>query len=101
MVEANTRTFADNWTGTGLIGGAGDAETICLDVGEYMESELVDMGAADVELLQNNYDPSGDNVLLRWRTGATPAACLAAAWTNYVGIFTSLGIVQVRLESTL
>ena len=98
--EANTATFTGNWTGTGEISGAGDAETICLSVGEYMESEVIVTGTLTVELLQNNY-AAGDDVLLRYRHGASEAACLAASWTNYTGVFDSLGYVQVRLESTL
>lgn len=101
VVEDNTRTLAYHWTGTGTISGSGDAEKVCLDAGEYEESEVVETGAVTVELLQNFYDPSGDDVLLRYRHGNTEANCLAAAWNNYTVPFASLGFVQVRLESTL
>lgn len=98
VVEDNVSTFTDNWTGTGEISGVGNAETICLESGEYMESEVVVTGALSVELLQNNYDVTGDDVVMKYRTGASEAACLAAAWTDYTVIFESLGYVQVRLE---
>ena len=65
-----------------------------------MESEVIVTGTITVELLQNNY-AAGDTVLLRYRTGASEAACLAASWSNYTVPFGSLGYVQVRLESTL
>ena len=95
------RDFTGNWTGTGTINGAGDAETICLNAGEYMESEVIETGVVTVELLQNNYDITGDDVLLRYRHGNSEANCLLAAWNDYVAPFVSLGFVQVRLESTL
>jgi hypothetical protein len=55
VLEDNTRTFADNWTGTGTISGEGDAETICLAPGEYRESEVVYTGERTVELELNHY----------------------------------------------
>jgi hypothetical protein len=72
-----------------------------MDAGEYMESEVVNTGVKFVELLQNNYDITGDDVLLKYRHGATEVACLASAWNNYTVPFLSLGYVQVRIESTL
>jgi hypothetical protein len=66
-----------------------------------MEGEIVDTGTYTVTIYQNKYDVSGDDVTLRYRHGATPAACLAASWNDYTVPFTSLGYVQLRLESTL
>lgn len=100
MLEDNIRTFADNWTGTGTIGGSGNAETICLSTGEAMDSEMVYTGTVSVELAQNVYS-AGDTILLRYRHGATVAACEAAEWVTYANPFVSLGYVQVRVESTL
>ena len=65
-----------------------------------MISEIVNTGAIEVEILQNNY-ASGDDVTLEYRHGATKAACLAASWNSYTAHFTSLGYVQVRVTSTL
>jgi hypothetical protein len=101
VVESNIRDFSGNWTGTGAISGSGDAETICLESGEYMISEVVNTGAYTVHLFQNLYDGTGDDVDLDYRHGATQAACEAAAWNNYTVPFTSLGYVQIRLTSTL
>ena len=64
-----------------------------------MESDIVDTGAFLVTLFQNLYDGTGDDVTLRYRHGATPAACVAAAWNAYTVPFVSLGFVQVRLEA--
>lgn len=94
------RTFAGNWSGTGAIENAGDLERVALESGEYMASEIVDTGARTVELDYNHYR-AGDAILLRYRHGATPGDCAAAAWVNYTVPFISLGYVQVRLESTL
>lgn len=93
--------FSGNWSGTGTIENAGDAERIALNSGEFMKSNIVNTGANDVTLLQNNYDPTGDNVTLQYRTAATAAGIAAAAWNNYTIPFTSSGFVQLRITSTL
>lgn len=100
VTEDQTRSFASHWTGTGTAAGADDAETLCLSAGETMDSEVVNTGAVAVKLLLNAY-AAGDTPALKFRHGATRAACEAASWTAYTGPFTSLGYVQVRLESTL
>ncbi|MHC4498507.1 MAG: LamG-like jellyroll fold domain-containing protein [Planctomycetota bacterium] len=102
VLEANIRNFSGNWTGTGQIfnPGVADIEYVRLQAGEYMISEIWDTGDQIVELLQNVY-AVGDDVDLDYRHGATPAACVAAGWNNYVGKFVSLGYVQVRITSTL
>ena len=101
MVEDNVRTFTDNWTGTGAIEGAADAEKLALETTEYMISEVVNTGARHVELLQNNYDETGDNVTMEYRHGATQVACEAEEWIAYAVPFESLGYVQIRMTSTL
>ena len=101
VTESNIRSYAVNWTGTGGISGINDAEKIGLHVGEYMVSEVVNTGVRTVELLQNNYDITGDDVNLDYRHGATEVACEAAAWNDYSVPFVSLGFVQIRLTSTL
>ena len=97
VLEENTRTFTDNWTGTGTIENAGDAERLALDAGEYMISETVNTGTFTIQLLQNEY-AAGDTVTLKYRTGADQAACEAADWTEYAAPFDSLGFVQVRVD---
>lgn len=101
VTEANTRAFAGNWTGTGDISSSGDGETIDINAGEYMESEVVNTGIKTVELDQNHYDITGDTVKLEYRHGATIVDCEAAGWNDYTIPFLSLGFVQVRIESTL
>jgi hypothetical protein len=65
-----------------------------------MDSEVVNTGAVAIKLLQNVY-AAGDTVALKYRHGASQAACEAAGWLTYTEPFTSLGFVQVRMESTL
>jgi hypothetical protein len=66
-----------------------------------MISEVVDTGAYTVTLLQNNYDPLGDDVVLDYRHSATIGGIGAASWNNYTVPFLSLGFVQIRVTSTL
>jgi len=65
-----------------------------------MESEIVDTDVLLVTLFQNLYDPTGDDAVMKYRHGATPAACVAAAWNTYTVPFISLGYVQIRLEAS-
>lgn len=92
--------FQGNWTGTALITGSGDAEKILFDAGENLQlaSWNLGSGTATIELdkYQSGYDGS---ITVKYRTGATKAACEAAGWTTYSGSFTSLGWVGVRLET--
>ena len=96
------RDFNGNWTGTGDIEnpGVADIERLALGSGENMVSEVVDTGAVDVLILYNVY-AAGDNVDLDYRHGNSVATCQVAGWNNYVGSFTSLGYVQVKVASTL
>lgn len=100
VLEQNTRTFADNWTGTGTIENSGDTERLALNTTEYMESEVVNTGIHTIILIQNNY-AAGDSVLIKYRHGVDEAACLAATFNDYISPFDSLGFVQVRVESTI
>ena len=59
---------------------------------------MVDTGADTVTLFQNLYDGTGDDAVMKYRHGATPAECVVAAWNTYTVPFASLGYVQVRLE---
>jgi Ni/Co efflux regulator RcnB len=99
-LETNVLTFSGNWAGTGEISGANDAEKICMDAGEYMESGVVNTGNRMVELDQNHY-AAGDTIKLEYRHDTTEVDCLLAAWNDYTIPFLSLGYVQVRIESTL
>ena len=81
--------------------GAGDAEVLELNTLELMVGEVVNTGAYTVTLLQNNYDPTGDDVTMEYRHGDSSAACQAAGWNAYVASFESLGYVQIRMTSTL
>jgi len=97
--EGNVRTFAGNWTGTGVISGSSDSEKILLSTGNYMQSEIVNTGANRIELFQNKYDLSASG-LLKYRSGSNVVNCEAAEWQSYTGSFVSTGYAQIRVEST-
>jgi hypothetical protein len=52
--QLNIRTFSGNWTGTGSVDGTGDNERLKLAPGQYMESEVVQIGGT-VEFKKNFY----------------------------------------------
>ena len=101
VLETNVRDFSGNWTGTGAISGAGDAETLDLETTEFMISEVVNTSTDTVELLQNEYDPTGDDVDMDYRHGNSKENCEGAGWNDYSVPFVSLGYVQIRMTSTL
>lgn len=102
VLETTVRNIQHNWDGTGDIvnPGVADTEAMALASGEYMIGEITYTGAVDITITYNVY-AAGDNINLDYRHGATPAACEAAGWNDYVAAFTSLGYVQARVTSTL
>jgi hypothetical protein len=99
VTEDNVLTFTGHWTGDGSITGAGDAEQIELDDTETMQtSSVVNTGAVTVTLQKNKYGSGDASVVLKYRTGATVAACQAAGWSTYTVPFASSGYAQVRVE---
>lgn len=102
VTETNVRDFSGNWTGTGSVSGAGDAEILSLDAGEYMESEVVNSGSETITVTKDKYGSGGmgtAGITVKYRTGATVAVCEAASWTAYSTPFSSLGYFQVRVEN--
>jgi hypothetical protein len=98
VTEDNIREFFGNWTGTGTITGSGDNEQIELEVGQWMESEVVDtLGVDRLLVIQNKYQ-SGDTFTVKWRTAATKDGVLSATWNTYSVDFESLGYCQLRVE---
>jgi hypothetical protein len=63
-----------------------------------MISEVVNTGAYEVTLLQNEYN-TGDAGDMDYRHGATQEACEGASWNDYTVPFTSLGFVQIRMQN--
>jgi len=99
VIETNVRTFASNWTGTGaILNGDPDAERMELNSGEYFDSEYVNTGIRYVELLQNYYNPLGDDVTMSYKTGDTTENCDLDVWHTYVSPFISAGIVKIRMS---
>lgn len=95
--EDETRTFVNNWSGTGNISGSGDSEQIGLAPGQYVESELLNVGSKFVYLEQDKYG-SGNSVTIKYKQGSTPALCEADSWHTYSAIFLCEGFVKIRLE---
>lgn len=100
VLEANTRTFASNWTGTGAIENSGNTERLALEAGENMESEDWQTGALSVTISLNVY-AAGDAVTVQYKTAASQGDLAGASYNAYAGEFESLGWVKVKVISTL
>ena len=100
MKETNVRDFTGNWTGTGTIEGVDDAEKIKLDDTEYMESEVVFTGVRTMQITQNFYDGTGDDVTITYRHADTDVGVEAAEYVAYTEPFDSLGYVQIKVTHT-
>ena len=68
--------------------------------GAYMESEYANFGVGTALIDLNAYR-SSDAVAVYYKTGDSIANCAADSWHLYDSGFSSLGYVQIRLESTL
>ena len=100
MTETNVRDFTGNWTGTGTIEGVDDAEKLKLDDTEYMESEVVYTGVRTMQITQNFYDGTGDDVTITYRHADTEGGVADAVYQDYVAPFDSLGYVQIKVTHT-
>ena len=98
VTQDNTRTFATHWTGTGAINGSDDDEVINLDSGEYMESEVVNVGAGPTRINLDDYQSGSGTVTVKYKDGNSVANCEADTWHTYSAPFTSLGYTKIRLE---
>lgn len=98
VTQDNTRTFTTNWTGTGTISGSGDSETVKLASGEYVESEVVNVGAGSTTITLDDYATGSGSPTVKYKDGDTEANCEADTWNTYSTPFTSQGFVKVRLE---
>lgn len=96
--EVNTRTFVQDWIGTGAITGSGDSELVTLDVGEYMDSIMVWTGNRGVTLRSSKYGV-GHQANIQYKNGATAELCQAQSWTDYTDMFMSAGYVQIRVNN--
>ena len=98
VVEDFARTFLNNWTGTGEISGSGDTEIIKLFPGEYMESEVWELGSgSNATIVRDKYASGSGTPAILYKT-ATTAGALPSGWTSYTGSFESSGFVQIRVN---
>lgn len=99
MEEDHTRDFTAIWSGTGVISGAGDAEKIELYPGDYMESETWFIGAGEVMIVEDKYGSGPGAATIQYKTGDSYLNCEADSWNNYIGAFTSLKWVKIRISA--
>lgn len=97
--EINIHDFSGKWSGTGYIAGAGDAEALFLEEGEYMESETWNIGARRIKVQLDKYGSGFGDPHIKIKDGASQAACEADSWEDYVGPYVSAGWVKVRIET--
>ncbi len=100
VTEVNIRDFQGNWSGDGYIAGAGDAEKLFFDTGEYMESETWNIGARRIKIQVDKYAIGSGSRSIQYKNGSTQALCEADAWHNYVSSFVCSGWVKVRVNAT-
>ena len=95
--EDYSRSFQVTWTPGTVIVNEGDAEALGVHAGTNEISSVIHTFGVAVECVQNKYG-SGDTFTdVKYRHGATQAACEVASWIDYIGGFTSLGYVQFKL----
>ena len=99
VTEDNTRNFFGNWTGDGIIinQGVNDTEAIELESGQYMESEIVNVGVHTLVIESDQYVGSGGAVV-KYKDGSDEEACEADSWNLYSNPFSSAGYTKIRLE---
>ena len=102
VTEQWAYNFSGLWTATGgaKILGSGDAEKMTLATGEVLE--LIDpwnLGSGNAIFDLNKYlGVASLSISVSYRSGATPGECEAASYSPYIGAFSSLGYVGVKLE---
>jgi len=83
---------------TGALSGSGDAEKVSLEDGEYWEAPTKFIGAGSFAIELNKYQgESATGFTVKYKTGATQAACNAAEWTEGTS-FESTGWGKIRIE---
>jgi hypothetical protein len=98
--EDYARTFAGNWTGTGTISGAGNLEVVILAAGEYMESEIWELGVGDdATIVRDKYRTGSETIDIKYKTSPTIAGIGGLGWTTYSTPVSSQRYFQVRIEN--
>jgi len=95
------RDWVGNWTGTGVITGSGDSETLLIGVGEAEESETWKFGIGIAKIIMDKYPGGigGDAPIIEYKTGNSEANCEADNWHIFNGhSFNSLGWIKVKVS---
>jgi hypothetical protein len=88
------------WTGTGTISGLGDNEQITLESGQYMESEMTNLGTVNLEILDGKYDATeGEGLILSYKDGNSAENCDLDTWHPYSEVFVGFGYNRIRIEA--
>jgi len=91
--------FTGVWTGTGDVLGTGDTERMTLYPGQYMVSDIRNVGSGGFQILVDKYGTLGQgSPLIEYKDGDSAVSCEADSWTVYTGPFTSQGWVKVRVS---
>jgi hypothetical protein len=71
-----------------------------LEVGEYrdMSDKPWYIGAGDTTIARDKYRAGTGTVSFQWKTGETEGDCIGDIWNDYVGSFTSLGWILIKVR---
>ena len=98
VTEDTTHDFNLKWTGTGYVAGVGDNEKLYLNTGENMESEAWNIGNRRIKITTDKYQAGAGIFNVKYKDGATEAACEADSWHNYTVPFVCSGWVKIRID---
>jgi len=101
IIEDISRSFTDNWSGTGTVIGSGDSEKLRLYPNQYMEMNYCwNINASGyMTIFNNKYSSASSGFTIKYKTGATSEDCESDEWNVYNGSsFNCLGWVKLRVE---
>jgi hypothetical protein len=99
VTQDHARPFSAGWTGTGSITGSNDNETLTLSTGQNEESEIINIGTGQIDIIIDEYQSgSGDSPVIKYKNGNSEANCNADSWNTYSAPFNSLGYIKIRVE---
>ena len=97
-VDEDSKEDLGDGTTDADITGSGDAEKAAFESGEYWESPTKFIGAGEFTIDLNKYQGgSATGFVVKYKTGATEAACNGASWTEGSS-FTSTNWGKIRIE---
>ena len=64
-----------------------------------MESDSWRIGTGDVQIKRDYYGSGAGNITIQYKTGDSHEACEADSWSDYIGDFSSLGWVKIKVNA--